>query len=135
MQFVGRNPPLIFLVILPASSITLMYIGLLIYLSLPTEGSFIGYLSSSIFIIELLYYGLTRPHYIKKYLKQGLEPPVIEFEIIKKIIPIVLSLSLSLTLIVLYLSLSPSLINFPPLVFAFLSSGLLFVRICCLAVY
>jgi hypothetical protein len=54
-----------------------------------------------------VFYALIRPRYIKKYVKEGLEKALIEFETIKKIIPIILViiafiLYLSVTLSVTY---------------------------------
>jgi hypothetical protein len=93
---VGRIPPIIFLVILPA--LTIMSI---LYLVTPNAASGIPWVIQDIMVfiwlatsIGLFYYTLIRHHYAEKYMKQGFEQAVIEFETIKKVIPIVLPISI-----------------------------------------
>lgn len=80
---VGKIIPIIFLVILPA--LTIMSAPFLILSTLIIESAtFFG----------LFYYALIRHHYVEKCLKQSLEQAIIEFETVKKIIPIVFSISI-----------------------------------------
>jgi hypothetical protein len=84
---IGRITPIIFLVILPA--LTIMSTTFMFTPNAASEFPWaIGFtMIITVFAtyIGFFYYGVIRPHYFEKYLKQGLEQAIIEFETVKKL--------------------------------------------------
>jgi hypothetical protein len=74
-----------------------------VYYAVFDSTAFVG-----ISVILSFFYALIRPNYIEKYLKQNLEQAVIEFETVKKIIPLILLIVVGLFIIFRYISLDPS---------------------------
>jgi hypothetical protein len=91
---VGKITPIVVFVILPVVIIIPALIVDYVIVSPSTPIVLIGLFIYLINLIGIFYYLLARPRYIEKCLKQGLERAVIEFETIKKIIPITLLLVL-----------------------------------------
>lgn len=95
----GRFPPIIFFVILPAISITISTVIFLLTVpahDVTIDRGFTVLTPAYITLLLSFIYAVKRPHSIQEYLKQGLEQAIIEFETVRKVMPLIILIAVSL---------------------------------------